>query len=81
MTDSQQHLQQQNQINDPPDIGSMQIDDANMHTQPTTFLQTLLTDKYLSPTLSNQIPSLNTSDLADKIIHNPTDDDMFIPLH
>lgn len=80
MFDSQQQLQQCNQISDPPDIGSMQIDDASIHTQPPTFLQTLLTEKYLLPSSTNQIPSLNTLDIADEVLHTTTDDDTFIPI-
>lgn len=58
----------------------MQIDDASPIPKQPTFLQTLLTNKYLSPTLSNQQSSINTADLSDEIIPNNIDEDTFIPI-
>lgn len=80
MADHQNHLKSQNQVNEPPDIGSMQIDDTNMQSTPATFLQTLISNKYLSPTLNTQLTSFNTPDLSDVIIHNPANNDTFIPI-
>lgn len=63
-------LETQQPITEPPNIGFMQIDDVNTPTKPATFLRTLLSNKHLSPTLTNQQNTITTTDLSDEIIQN-----------
>lgn len=58
----------------------MQIDDTNINPKLATFFQTLLSNKYLSSSLSTHQRAVPTLDLSDEINHNTTDDDTSIPI-
>ncbi|XP_019257748.1 PREDICTED: uncharacterized protein LOC109235961 [Nicotiana attenuata] len=65
---------------EPPDMGSMQIDDINSTPQPKTFLQTLLLDKHLSPNTDNISSTIPTATLTDEVSLQADNDDNFIPI-
>ncbi|XP_019231889.1 PREDICTED: uncharacterized protein LOC109212674 [Nicotiana attenuata] len=67
-------------ITEPPDIGSMKIEDTTPTTPSPSFLQTLISNKHPA-TIPHIQQSMNYElDLSDESLHSNQDDDIFIPI-
>lgn len=66
--------------NEPPDIGTTQIDDPFPTALPATFLQTLISNTSFSPIPNTQLSIQTTIDLSDESTTSDKDEDIFIPL-
>lgn len=80
MNTSTQQLACSSDINEPPDIRTMQINDKNQFNPSTSFLQALISNKHQTITSHIQQCSNHTFDLEDESLSTNQDEDIFIPI-
>ncbi|XP_075112822.1 uncharacterized protein LOC142182352 isoform X2 [Nicotiana tabacum] len=68
------------QLEEPPDLTSMQIDGKLINHKAASFLQTLLANKCISTSINNHSQPLPNPDLSDEFINDKDEDDTFIPI-
>lgn len=80
MSESVQHPDSPNPLNEPPDISPMQIDDHPPTISSASFLQTLLSNTSLS--IDTIISPCETSivDLSDESLLTHNEEDIFVPI-